>query len=65
MCICVLGDALPLAVANLFKCCVYVYTSNIQQPIKTFQPDLFQSLGDNIKLALTAISGETIMMLFL
>lgn len=53
-----IGDLLPLAVANLFKCCVYVYTSNIQQPLKMIQPDIVQPVGTGIKLALTSIPGE-------
>ena len=53
-----IGDMLPLAVANLFKCCVYVYTSNIQQPLKITQPDIVQPVRTAIKLALTFIPGE-------
>ncbi len=54
----VLGDLLPIAVADIFKCCVYIYTSNIQQPLKIIQPDISQPVGIGIKLALTSITGE-------
>ena len=31
-----LGDLLPLADANLFKCSLYIYTNyNIQKPVRT------------------------------
>ena len=38
--------------------CIYIYTSNPQQPIKMIQSHIFQQVGFTIKLALTAITGE-------
>jgi len=54
-----LGDLLPRGVANIFQCCVYIYTSNIQQPIKITQPHIFQPVELGIKLA---SSGKATMM---
>ena len=35
-----LSDLLPLAAANLFKCSLYIYTSNTQKPVRMVQPDI-------------------------
>ncbi|MES9881873.1 MAG: hypothetical protein ABW185_13425 [Sedimenticola sp.] len=56
-----LADCLPLAVANLYQCCIRIYSSEIENPIQDIHPDINVEgvqTNDSINVARIAIRGK-------